>query len=223
MMLAALLSLFIMIGVDCRPIVTVRKPRGAPPESRAAYNSTKDYNLICQEHYKSPDWVWEPVQEVCIPCRLCEGSQEAYCQACSRATTTQVTTEAATTKDLAASSTKPPEDFDPSTHPPVTAGRKTLGVDPIVIGVPIGIGVVIVIMIMTVSLYCFIQKRNKRGNAPVEEEGGGGEIEGGETLPLRSHVPQQDHEPVPECNPHEPQRHTPPSESSLLGIEMVCV
>ncbi|XP_071797016.1 uncharacterized protein [Asterias amurensis] len=51
-------------------------------------NMELEKNKICQETYNSTDYVFEPVQEVCIHCSLCVDSKDKYCEVCNKPTTT---------------------------------------------------------------------------------------------------------------------------------------
>ncbi|XP_071797303.1 uncharacterized protein [Asterias amurensis] len=45
-------------------------------------------NMICQKSRNSTDYFFEPVQEVCLSCRVCVGSKDQYCEVCNKPTTT---------------------------------------------------------------------------------------------------------------------------------------
>ncbi|XP_033630441.1 uncharacterized protein LOC117292488 isoform X2 [Asterias rubens] len=48
----------------------------------------EENNMICQKSKNSTDYFFEPVQEVCLSCRVCVGSKDQYCEVCNKPTTT---------------------------------------------------------------------------------------------------------------------------------------
>ncbi|XP_022079322.1 uncharacterized protein LOC110973109 isoform X4 [Acanthaster planci] len=224
---------------DCldTPIKPIREPLGDPPESEVVYSSETPadldaLNLKCQEYHKSPDYIWEPVQEVCISCRLCQDSKDVHCQSCKKATTTQVgeVTKPLSSLDLIASPNETQKNV-PSTAlpghdvPKLTENTKlgAVAIAAIVLGCVSSVSILVAVTLMGIR---FFWKRNRQANDKAPTDGtprtDGERNEGEERCPLRAHIPQQDHEPVPSHHPQDPNIITvTPADAGVAMDEMV--